>query len=391
MSQAPAQIMIVAAEASSALYAQRLLEHWRFIGKEIKSFGVGTQAMEDLGFERLGKSEEMAVVGIAEVIEHYSELKAVFERLVKAAVERRPQVILVLDYPDFNLKLAKELSAKGLRVVYYVSPQVWAWRKGRVNLIKKYCDKVLLLFPFEQEFYREKQVPYEFVGHPVLDDLSDSLFDESRRLLQRRRRGVQDDECLVGLMPGSRKSEIKLHLPLQIEVARRLCRDNSKVKILFLVAPTLSKEQIQDYLDNVQFPYLLIKDDPLEMIFLTDVILAASGTATLMVGLLQKPMVVMYKLKWLTGMIAKLVVHGVKFFGIVNLIFNREVVPERWQGGANPAELTRLMNRYIQDPQHATKVKAELAKLAAALGEKGATKRVAASLEKYFETEMSSS
>jgi lipid-A-disaccharide synthase len=384
MKEDPHQIMIVAAEASSALYAQRLLEYWKSTGKEIKAFGVGTQAMEDLGFERLGKSEEMAVVGIAEVIEHYSELKAVFERLVKAALERRPQVVLVLDYPDFNLKLAKALSGQGLRVVYYVSPQVWAWRKGRVHLIKKYCDKVLLLFPFEKEFYQSQNVPYEFVGHPVLDDLSDSLFDESRRLLQRRRRGVQDDEVLIGLMPGSRKGEIKLHLPVQIEVARRLCREHPKVKILFLVAPTLSKEQIQEHLDLVQFPYILIKEDPLEMIFLTDFILAASGTATLMVGLLQKPMVVMYRLKWLTGIIARLVVHGVKFFGIVNLIFDREVVPERWQGGASPDELTRLMNLYIRDPAHAAKVKTELSQLAAALGEKGATQRVAASLEEYF-------
>ena len=385
------QIMIVAAEASSALYAQRLLEHWQSQGKKVKAFGVGTQAMEALGFERLGKSENMAVVGIAEVIEHYSELKTVFESLVAEAIKRRPDVVLVLDYPDFNLKLAKRLFAEGLKVVYYVSPQVWAWRKGRVQLIKKYCDKVLLLFPFESKFYAEKGVPYEFVGHPVLDDIDAKYFDQTHRLLQRRRRGVSDDEVLIGLMPGSRRGEIKQHLELQIEVARRLCRQNKKVKVLFLVAPTLDKENFQELLTNIDFPYLVIKDDPLDMIVLTDFILAASGTATLMVGLLHKPMVVMYRLKWLTGMIAKLLVHGVKFFGIVNLIFDREVVPERWQAGANADELTRLMNRYIQDPAHAAKVRDDLSQLEAALGARGATRRVAASLEKYFVSPGSSS
>lgn len=380
------KIMIVAAEASSALYAQRLLEHWKSTGKSIQAFGVGTQAMESLGFERLGKSENMAVVGIAEVIEHYSELKAVFNSLVEAAITRRPDVVLVLDYPDFNLKLAKRLSAEGLRVVYYVSPQVWAWRKGRVELIKKYCDKVLLLFPFESKFYAEKGVPFEFVGHPALDDLNPIYFDEKHRLLQRRRRGIADDEILIGLMPGSRRGEIKQHLGLQIEVARRLAREHQKIKFLFLVAPTLEKEQIQDQLSQIDFSYLVIKDEPLDMIHLTDFILAASGTATLMVGLLHKPMVVMYKLKWLTGILAKLLVHGVKFFGIVNLIFDREVVPERWQEGASPEELTRLMNLYIRDSAHAAKVRADLAQLENALGSRGATVRVAQSLEKYFTT-----
>lgn len=377
-------VLIVAAEASSALFAQRLIEHWQREGRDLDLFGVGTPEMEKLGFERLGRAEDMAVVGAAEIIEHYGELKKVFHRLVEEAARRRPQVAVVLDYPEFNLMLAKKLHGLGIPVVYYVSPQIWAWRKGRVETIKKYCRKVLLLFPFEETFYREKQVPYEFVGHPILDEINPRYYDETYRLTKRHRYGVQDDEIVVGLMPGSRRGEIKQHLGVQLEVARRLTKTFPKVKILLMVAPTQQKETLKEQMGDIGFPIILMKDEPFEMIQIADFVLAASGTATLMVGLLEKPMVVMYRLKFLTGLIARVLVRGVKFFGIVNLIFDREVVPERWQGGADPEPLFELMSRYLTDTEYTAKVRADLAQLRVKLGDHGATARVAKSLEEFF-------
>ncbi len=379
------QVMIVAAEASSVTYAERLLQHWKKIGRDVQAFGVGSQAMENLGFERLGKSEEMAVVGIAEVISHYGHLKAVFNRLVEEATQRRPQVVIVLDYPDFNLMLAKKMKELGIPVVYYISPQVWAWRQGRVQKIKEYCDKVFVLFPFEEKFYQTHDVPCEFVGHPLLDEIDDRLFDAQYFKSHRNQCGIQDNEFVLGLMPGSRRKELESNFETQLEVARILSRKYSNLKILILVAPTFSKEQIQERLENFRLQYILLKDEPFRMIHLCDAMLVASGTATLQVGLMQKPMVIMYKVNWLTGVIGKMLVKGVRFLGLANLILNEEVVPERFQSDANPKELAMLLEKYIRDPEYYATVQKNLGRLRSQLGDKGATIRVANALERYFQ------
>ncbi|GIL17728.1 MAG: lipid-A-disaccharide synthase [Oligoflexia bacterium] len=379
------QVLIVAAEASSALYAQRLIEYWKSEKKPVKAFGVGTQEMEILGFERIGKAEEMAVFGLVEVIEKYSHLKVVFNNLVQAAKERRPDVVIIMDYPDFNLMLAKEMHALGIPVVYYITPQLWAWRKGRVKKIQKYCSEVFVLFPFEVEFFEKNGVKARFVGHPLLDEIQDKYFDPHYRKMRRQQFGIQDSDIVIGLMPGSRRSEVSQHMQIQLQVARQFLKNYKNIKILMIVAPTFTKEQIQDYMGDIQFPLIMVKDEPFEMINLADYILAASGTATLIVGLLHKPMVIMYRLKFLTGLIARIVVRGVKFFGIVNLIHGREIVPERWQGGANPQSLYELMKRYIDDPAYAEAVRNDLRQLQKSLGNKGATVRVAHAIEEgYF-------
>ena len=379
------QVLIVAAEASSALFAQRLLEQWKSEKRQVHCFGVGSNQMEELGFERLGKSEEMAVVGAAEIIEHYGKLRAVFNSLVEEAGKRRPRVAIVMDYPEFNLMLAKKLHALGIPVVYYISPQVWAWRKGRVETIKKYCRKIFVIFNFEVPFYQEKKVACEFVGHPVLDELDDKFFSDSYRKIHRNQCGIEDDEIVIGLMPGSRRIEIRQHLDLQIEVARRLYKKFPKIRVLLMCAPSVDKEKLQEKLGDVRFPFMLLKDDPFEMIHLADYVLVASGTATLQVALLEKPMVIMYKMKWITGIIAKIFVRGVKFFGIVNLILGYEAVPERWQSGANVEEIYRLMARYLEDPGYTEKVRSELKKVRSHLGDRGATKRLSRALDEFFE------
>jgi lipid-A-disaccharide synthase len=378
-------VMIVAAEASSSLFAERLLQHWKKSGRKIQAFGVGTKTMEELGFERLGKSEEMAVVGAAEIFEHFGHLKAVFDRLVEEAKKRRPKVIIVMDYPEFNLMLSKKMHQAGLNVVYYVSPQVWAWRKGRVLTIKKYCKKVFLLFPFEVDFYKSKNVPHTFVGHPVLDELDESLYDARLQSINRKRFGFKDDDLVLGLMPGSRRGELKSLFTVQLQAAEILTRKYPKLKVLVLVAPTFEKDELKPYMENVSFPVVAVKDDPFKMIALTDFIFVASGTATLMVGLLEKPMVIMYKLKFLTGIFAKIFIRGVKFFGLVNLILGREVCKELFQGAVNPENMATEMEKLVASPENAAQVRSELKKIRSYLGDRGATVRVAQALEEYFQ------
>lgn len=377
-------VLIIAAEASSVLYGLRLLELWKSQNKKIKAFGVGDLAMEKLGFERFGKSEEMAVMGLTEVLKHYSHIKSVFEKIVLEVEKRKPQVAVLMDYPGFNLKLAEKLKQMGIPVVYYIAPQVWAWKQNRVYKIQKNCDKVLALFPFEVPFFKKFSVPVEFVGHPLLDELNPELYSSEKSRFQRQRRGILDTEKVLGLMPGSRKMELDLNFPTQLEVASKLLTKHAHLKVMILVAPNFEKEDLLPYLENFKWPYQIVKDEPFNMIQLVDFMLATSGTATLMVGLLEKPMVVMYKFKWLTALIAKLIVKGTKFFGIVNLIFDREVVPERWQEGADTDKLVPLVDRMIIDENYFQSVKKDLSQLRHQLGDVGATARVAQALESYL-------
>ncbi len=377
-------ILMVAAEASSVIYAQRILENLKAKNIDVKAFGVGSRQMEELGFERLGKSEEMAIVGAAEIISHFGLLKSVFDGLVKAATERKPKVAIVMDYPEFNLMLSKKLHALGIPVIYYISPQVWAWRKGRVHTIKKYCEKALLLFPFEIPFYSKHAVPHEFVGHPILDELDEKLLDPQYRILHRNQCGITDQEIVLGLMPGSRRLELKQHFAIQLETARQLSHQYKNLKILIMVAPSFEKEDLYPYLEDFKLPYMMIKDEPFRMIHLCDFILATSGTATLMVGLLKKPMVIIYRMKALTAIFAKLIVRGTKYFGLVNLILQKEVAPERFQGDALPKKLVPLFQKYIDDPDYAESVRQQLGELRHHLGEKGATERVTGIIQRYL-------
>jgi lipid-A-disaccharide synthase len=377
--------MIVAAEASSSLYAQRLLEMWKQEGQEIHAFGIGSREMENLGFEILGRSEELAVVGLQEVMAHFPLIRKTFKSLLYEAQKRRPAFVLLLDYPDFNLRLASELKKLNIKVIYYISPQVWAWRTGRVKKIKKIIEHMLVIFPFENEFYQKNKVQSDFVGHPLLDELPRSQFSVSERNEFRARHGVLENEKVLGLMPGSRKSEIKHHLHAQLEAARLLYSRHPELRVFLLVAPTLERELFAEALQDCEFPVQLIKDEPNRMIQLTDFILCASGTATLMVGLMEKPMVIMYRMNAVTAFIAKRLVTQTPFFGMVNLIMGERVVPELFQEQANPQMMALELEKYLVDESYLKTVTENLKKLKDRLGRAGATKNVAAILQKYID------
>ncbi len=378
------QVMMVAAEASSSLYAQRLIEHWKSRNLKVKTFGVGSRSMEKLGFEILGRSEDLAVVGIQEVLSNFGLIRQTFHALVREAKARKPDVILLLDYPDFNLRLAKKLSLLGLPVVYYISPQIWAWRQGRVHIVKKWISKMLVLFPFEVPFYEKHQVPVRFVGHPLLDEMDSKYFDPAWRQLQRGRYGIAEDDLVLGLMPGSRHSELKQHLQLQIQVAERLHKIYPKLKIALLVAPTFDLEHIQSLLPRLDFPLMLFKDEPFDMISLTDLVLCASGTATLMVGLMEKPGLIMYRMNAMTAWFAKRLVKSTKYFGLINLVLDEEVMEELFQEKANVENLVDKLSLMIQNPQLRNNLSDKLKEAKFKLGDKGANLRVCEELEKYW-------
>ncbi len=379
------QVLIVAAEASSALYAKRLLQLWKSQERNIQAFGIGSREMEAEGFEIVARSEDLAVVGIQEVIAHWGEIKGAFHGLLRAAQSRQPKVALLLDYPDFNLRLAKKLKGLGIPVVYYISPQLWAWRSSRVKTVKSFVDKMLVLFPFEVDFYRRHGVEVEFVGHPLLDELDERYFSEEDFHFRRSRYGIRPGDKLLGLMPGSRKSELKHHLQVQLETARQLVQEQPRLKVALLVAPGLDMEFVRSLLpDRLTYSLILTQAEPFDMIHLCDALVCASGTATLMVGLMQKPMVVMYKMNPLSAFLAKRFVRSTQHFAMVNLILNDRVVPELFQEQAEPEKLASELKPQLFDEVRASRLKSQLGALRGALGEQGATQRVDRALDPYL-------
>ncbi len=348
MPNASGKILIVAAEASSAAYAVQLLKGWKAAGKNIKAFGIGSREMESLGFEIIGRSEDLAVVGLQEIIAHWGDIKGAFHRLVEKAEEYKPDLILLMDYPEFNLRLAQKLKKRGFKIAYYISPQIWAWRTYRVHKIRKIVDKMFVILPFEVEFYKTHGVDVEFVGHPLLDML-DTYLPPQHEVESVRRECLKEKTILLGLMPGSRRSELKHNLQTHIETAKKVVAENPGVQPVLMVAPSLDLSYVKSLCEPLGYSGKYLKEEPFKMISASDVILCASGTATLMVGLCRKPMVIMYKMNAITGYLARRLVRHVPYFGIVNLIMKREIVPERFQGDASPDELFQQLLTIINN------------------------------------------
>lgn len=369
------RILIVSAEASSEPYAYSLIEEVNQLFKErnlesqqradagegqIHWFGVGSERMKG-HMQLLGSMEQMAVVGFTEVIKKYSHLRKVFYSILEEVDRERVDLAILLDYPGFNLRLAKELKTRGVRVLYYISPQVWAWKKGRIKTIKENVDEMLVVLPFEEKFYQDHGVRAEFVGHPLLELIPQRVFEQSYVKEKRLSMGIRPDQRVLGLMPGSRAGEIDRLLPLQLEVARQLYLTEKNLTIAILVAPFVDKEDFKKRLENVRFPYLLLQKDPFEMISLTDFLIVTSGTATLLVALLAKPMVIVYKVSWLTGLVARFLVKG--FVGLPNLLLGREVVPELLQEKASVPLVLEELKKILHNKEREQRVINELKSL----------------------------
>jgi lipid-A-disaccharide synthase len=344
------KVLIVAAEASSTHYAEKLMDSWKEMGVDVEAFGIGSKQMEAKGFECLGRSEELAVMGIQEVVIAFKKIYKVFYKLLEEADKRKPDCVILLDYPDFNLRIAKKMKKRGHKVIYYISPSIWAWRTSRVNIIKKYVDKIYVLFPFEVDFYKKYGVNAEFLGNPLLDDLKPELFDKQHVIELRQKYGVSANDVVLGLMPGSRNFELDHHLPVQIEAAEMVKEKIPKLKVMVFVAPNLEVEKLKSKIANLKIHITFVKRDPSEMVSLADFVICASGTATLTVGLVEKPMVIMYIMKKLTVFIGRRIMKMPKFFGLVNIVADKAVSQEFFQEKALAEPIAQEVLRVLTNP-----------------------------------------
>ncbi|MEM8930974.1 MAG: lipid-A-disaccharide synthase [Acidobacteriota bacterium] len=362
-------LLVVAGEASGDLHGARLLSELRLRCPELRPFGLGSDELRAAGLDSVADSAEISVVGIVEVLKIYRRAKEIFDQLLAEVERRGARTAVLVDFPDFNLRLAKQLHRRGVRVLYYISPQVWAWRKGRVKAIARDVDRMLVLFPFEVDFYRGHGVDALHVGHPLVDEVP------SLEQAWSTRPPADGEPATVALLPGSRRSEVAALLPSMLGAVERLAARRA-IHVRLIEAPTIPSEHFETYLADCQVPIERIRGDRFQAVADSHLALCASGTATVEVGLLGTPMLVLYRLATTSYYLAKWLVD-LPHFCMVNLVLGRGVVPELLQHEAEPQPVADAALALLADPERIAAMRAGLAELRPALGDSGASERAA--------------
>ena len=371
------KIMIIAGEASGDLHGAHLVQAMRQQRPGLVFCGMGSREMAAAGVEMLFDAGKIAVVGLAEVFTHLPDILAALKIIKQRIKEDPPDLLILIDFPDFNLLLAKRAKKLGIPVFYYISPQVWAWRTGRVKTIGQLIDTMGVILPFEESFYRSRGVEAHYVGHPLLDSVKVTM----DRASFCRKYGVNPEHKLVGLLPGSRKKEISALLPDLLAAAKRLVgKYEHEFSFLLPVASTISEQELwnnglANYSELINVK--LIHEDRYDMMAACDAVVAASGTVTLELAILEIPMLVVYRLSPQTYFFGKLLAKHMQFFSLVNLIAERSLVTELLQDEVSPGRIEAELARLLFDEVYRNEIQAGLIEVLGKLGRQGASDRAA--------------
>ncbi|MCW8840694.1 MAG: lipid-A-disaccharide synthase [Gammaproteobacteria bacterium] len=372
MNNASNQVLIVAGEASGDHHAARLVEELHKCAPDVHFAGIGGERMRRAGVEILVDSADMAVVGLVEVLANYRFLKGVLDRMRGELRERRPDMLILVDYPDFNLRLAATAKELGIKVLYYISPQIWAWRQKRVYKIKKLVDMMAVVFPFEVPFYEQAGVPVRFVGHPLVDEVKSELDREQAF----EAFGLDPQRPVLGLFPGSRRSEIKRLLPTVLKSAALVKERMPEIQFLLPRASTLSDEFLAPYLAESDLEITVVPGRSYDVMRACDAIISASGTATLEIALMQVPLVVLYKIAPLSYRIISRLLK-VEHIALCNIVAGERVAPELIQHDATPQKISREALSLLGDQQRAAAMRKRLGKIRGKLGGSGGSANIA--------------
>lgn len=361
--------MIIAGEASGDLHGANLVRAMRKHAGNLSFFGIGGPAMKKQGVDVLLDAARLSVVGITEVFSKLPDLfrgRAAARRMLH---ERRPDLLVLIDFPDFNLHMAGAAKRMGIPVLYYISPQIWAWRRGRIRKIRRRVDRMAVILPFEERFYAENGVPVTFVGHPLLDELEPAAPERS---------APPGNRPVIALLPGSRDREVQRLLPVMLEGARRLADRGVNARFLLSAAPTVERDTIQE--TTARFGRgldLEITDRPVGDLFAAvTAAVAASGTVTLQAAIAGTPTVIVYTVSKVSYRFGKILIR-VPFIGLANLIAGRSIMPELIQEQATPEAVADALAGLIRRPERLEAIRAELGRVRDALGSPGASDRTA--------------
>jgi lipid-A-disaccharide synthase len=365
-------IMIIAGEASGDMHGANLVRAMLKINPALNFYGIGGNKLREEGVQLLASASDMAVVGLTEVISKLGEILKIMGMMKRSLDERRPDLVILIDYPDFNLPLAKAAKKRGIKVFYYISPQVWAWRKSRINKIKRLVDKMAVILPFEVDTYAAKGFAVNYVGHPLLDMVK---LNYSKQEL-RKKFGLAGDKITIGIMPGSRPSEVKKLMPELLRASEILAKEIPDIQFVLPLADTLEETEVTEFISGSNLKVKVISGQTYDVVSCADLVLVASGTATLETALLKVPMVIVYKISLLSYAIGRLIVD-VKNIGLVNIIAGKTIVPELIQGDACGERIAREALSILKNEGKKQEIIKELEAIRAKLGESGAAIRAA--------------
>jgi lipid-A-disaccharide synthase len=372
MAESQKLLMIIAGEASGDMRAAEVAESLRQSVPALRMTGVGGEHMRKAGVQCFADITELAVIGFSDVIKNYGRIKKVFHHVLAEVDRQHPDAVLLVDYPGFNLRLARKLKDRKIKVIYYISPQVWAWKEQRIKLIKQVTDKMIVLFAFEQAFYKKYKMDVDYVGHPLMDQVKVTVPVSDVLASLRLNPGYP----VIGLLPGSREKEITRHLPVMIEAAQILHQKNTNRQFVLLKAPTVSSQLIDPLIREAKCPIRVIEQTSYNEFNALTCCMIASGTATLEAAILQKPMAIIYKTSWLTYTLAKWLIT-IPNIGLANIVAGRTVVPELIQEKATGENLALEMEKLVSDHKLSHRIQKEFAKFPTLLGESGASQRAA--------------
>jgi len=379
-------IMISAGEASGDLHGAHLVAAIKRLSDHVSFYGMGGARMQEAGVELIAQESEMAVLGLTEVakevLTHWKWVLSTMRLLKRSFLERKPDLVILIDYPDFHLPLARAAKKAGMKVLYYISPQVWAWRKGRIKDLRQCIDHMVVILPFEEELYRRAGIPVTFVGHPLLDVVGTRHQPEEARSLL----GVDRNHPIIALLPGSRRSEAVRLLPVMLEAATLLLAHYPHAAFLLPRADTLDPALIDDFIASYDLP-LRILDTEMRYDVLTaaDFAVVASGTATLEVALMGTPMCIVYRLSTFTYLLGRMLID-MEYIGLANIIAQRQVVPELIQGYCSPQGIAETVKSILDDPQKVADITTALKEVKEKLGTPGAVARAARVVLEMVET-----
>jgi len=363
------EILIVAGEVSGDIHGSRLVDELLKFDSSLKFFGIGGDRMRNSGVELLHHVKDVSFLGFTEVIKHIPFMKRIKKELQSEVENRNIEKIILIDYPGFNLSLAKNLFSAKRKIYYYISPQIWAWGKNRVNTIKKYIHKMLVVFKFEEEFYNEHNIKAEFVGHPLLESINDYQFESKEKFFEEF--GFDKSKKLITIFPGSRKQEIEKILPISILTASKL-KQNLDIQIAVAAVSNFSDSLYHQFDKEAKIIY----NRNYELLKYSDAGIIKSGTSTLEAALFQLPFVVVYKTSRLSYLLGKSLIK-IDSIALANIVSRKKVVKELIQHDASVEKISTELKKLLVDEKYRETLKRSFRELKNELGELGASRRAA--------------
>lgn len=401
------RVMIVAGESSGELYGAYLARELKRKIADIRIIGVGGERMDSEGVELIARISSL--FGLVEALKSYSQIKRTFQKVIESLKSFNPQLLVLIDYPDFNIKVAKEAKRHGIKILYYVSPQVWAWRKGRIKTIGRLIDEMAVILPFEEELYKSHNIPCEFVGHPIMDELKDVLeqlmgkgylngkydfLTDNLKSKAKEGLALKPHKPLLTLMPGSRPHEIEKLLPVISDVIIEVSKKYPDFQFLIPIAPNLQEKEVEKIkaLEYTNREITIVKGQSMKALIASDIAIIASGTSALQAAIVGVPMIVLYKLSFLTYIIGRLIVK-VRHISLPNILLDKSRendsgvrIKEFLQKEVNKENIMKEIDLIINDRKYRDDIKRQLKKIREMFIHKEASSRVAGKIKSLLES-----